>query len=80
MIDCHCHLADKAFDNDVELIIQRSKEAKVEGIVVVAEFFSDFDKIIELGDKNPNFIYPCLGIHPIQVTFFIFNYNFIIKV
>lgn len=67
MIDCHCHLADKAFIEDVDTVIQRSKNAGVEGIVVVAEFFSDFNNVLELGNKYPGFIYPCLGIHPIQV-------------
>jgi len=38
----------------------------VRGIIAVAEFQKDFQKIIELGKSYEGFIHPCLGLHPIQ--------------
>uniref|UniRef100_A0A915DVS7 Deoxyribonuclease TATDN3 n=1 Tax=Ditylenchus dipsaci TaxID=166011 RepID=A0A915DVS7_9BILA len=66
MIDCHSHLADPAFTEDIDEVLERAKQANVIGVVVVAEFLGDFDKIIGLHNKYPSYIHPCIGIHPIQ--------------
>jgi Tat protein secretion system quality control protein TatD with DNase activity len=37
------------------------------GAVVVAEFPFDFDRVLHLANQFPGFIFPCLGLHPVQV-------------
>lgn len=80
MIDCHCHLADKEFNKDIHNVIERSKNADIEAIVLVAEFYSDFKRILELTKLYENFIYPCFGIHPVQVRYTSVRYYFFRKI
>ncbi|KAJ6666917.1 hypothetical protein lerEdw1_018919 [Lerista edwardsae] len=54
-VDCHCHLAAPEFHG-----------ANVLALVVVAEHLGDFEKIIQLSERYPGFVYPCLGVHPVQ--------------
>uniref|UniRef100_A0A8C5RZI6 TatD DNase domain containing 3 n=1 Tax=Laticauda laticaudata TaxID=8630 RepID=A0A8C5RZI6_LATLA len=41
-------------------------QSGVLALVVVAEHSGDFTKIIQLSERYPGFIFPCLGIHPVQ--------------
>ncbi|XP_064602779.1 putative deoxyribonuclease TATDN3 [Liolophura sinensis] len=66
MIDCHCHIADPQFNEDVDDVIQKAREANVKGIVAVPEFPSDFINVIAIADRYPDIILPCLGLHPVQ--------------
>jgi len=66
MIDGHCHISAEEFDEDRGDILEDAKKANVRGIIAVAEFQKDFQKIIELGKSYEGFIHPCLGLHPIQ--------------
>lgn len=70
MIDCHCHLADKIFEKDIHNVIEDSKKQGVEAVVIVSEFYSDFKRILELTELYKNFVFPCFGIHPVQVLLF----------
>ncbi|CAK5096767.1 unnamed protein product [Meloidogyne enterolobii] len=67
MIDCHCHLADPSFNEDIGQVIERAKEAGVVQAIVVAEYPTDFPRILQLAKQFPDFIKPCLGVHPVQV-------------
>uniref|UniRef100_A0A914GSV8 Deoxyribonuclease TATDN3 n=1 Tax=Globodera rostochiensis TaxID=31243 RepID=A0A914GSV8_GLORO len=69
MIDCHCHLADKRFDEDISQVIERARQNGVNGALVVAEFADDFERILALAQQFPDFILPCLGMHPVQRGF-----------
>uniref|UniRef100_A0A1I7ZEI8 Deoxyribonuclease TATDN3 n=1 Tax=Steinernema glaseri TaxID=37863 RepID=A0A1I7ZEI8_9BILA len=66
MIDCHCHLADPQFDNDIDDVILRAQNSGVRGAIVCAEFLDQFDRVLELSDKYPSFAFPAFGIHPVQ--------------
>ena len=69
MIDCHCHLADKEFESDISDVIERAKNEGVIAAVVVPEFLSDFERVLNLSDLFKDFIFPCFGIHPVQGNF-----------
>ncbi|XP_029650993.2 putative deoxyribonuclease TATDN3 isoform X2 [Octopus sinensis] len=65
-IDAHCHLADSQFTNDIESVIERALKAGVKSALCVAIGHSDFEKIISLNKRFPDFVVPCLGVHPVQ--------------
>ncbi|KAI3414251.1 putative deoxyribonuclease tatdn3 [Globodera pallida] len=69
MIDCHCHLADKSFDEDIIQVIERARQNDVNAALVVAEFADDFERVLQLAQQFPDFIFPCLGMHPVQRGF-----------
>nr|XP_028580523.1 putative deoxyribonuclease TATDN3 isoform X3 [Podarcis muralis] len=47
---------------------KKQKKCKVLALVVVAEYREDFEKIIQLSERYPGFVFPCLGIHPVQCS------------
>ncbi|KAK5917460.1 hypothetical protein CgunFtcFv8_012348 [Champsocephalus gunnari] len=65
-VDCHCHLSSKDFDKDLEEVVESSKQAGLLAILAVAEHAGEFEKIMELSQRFPGFIFPCLGVHPVQ--------------
>lgn len=67
MIDCHCHITAKEFDKDRDDLLERARKAGVEGIVAVCEFPTDAEAVMKLSKKYKGFIYPCIGVHPVQL-------------
>ncbi|KAM4724572.1 putative deoxyribonuclease TATDN3 isoform 2-T2 [Anableps anableps] len=65
-VDCHCHISAGDFDKDVEEVIENSKKAGLLALLAVAEHAGEFTKIIELSQRFSGFIFPCLGVHPVQ--------------
>lgn len=65
-IDCHCHISSGDFDQDLAEVIESSKKAGLLGVLAVAEHSGEFEKIIELSQRFSGFIFPCLGVHPVQ--------------
>ncbi|XP_073682808.1 putative deoxyribonuclease TATDN3 isoform X2 [Garra rufa] len=65
-IDCHCHISAEDFDNDIDDVIQESKKAGLVALLAVAEHAGEFEKIIQLSQRFPGFVMPCLGVHPVQ--------------
>ncbi len=52
--------------NIIFLVIEKAQESGVIGSIMVAEYPSDFEKIMKLTERFPGFCYPCLGLHPVQ--------------
>lgn len=65
-IDCHCHISASDFDKDIDEVIEGSKKAGLVALLAVAEHAGEFAKVIELSQRFPGFIFPCLGVHPVQ--------------
>uniref|UniRef100_A0A915AG07 Deoxyribonuclease TATDN3 n=1 Tax=Parascaris univalens TaxID=6257 RepID=A0A915AG07_PARUN len=66
MIDCHCHLADEQFADDIDEVVDRARRAGVAATLVCSEFSEQFIDVINLSKGFPGFCFPCIGIHPIQ--------------
>ncbi|NXY89168.1 TATD3 deoxyribonuclease, partial [Alcedo cyanopectus] len=63
-VDCHCHLAAPCF---------RTRgggfcvpQAAVSALLVVSEQAGEFRSVLELSERFPGFVLPCLGVHPVQ--------------
>ncbi|KAH9509139.1 putative deoxyribonuclease tatdn3 [Bulinus truncatus] len=65
-VDVHTHLTDDLMIKDIDNVINRALQQKVLAALVVAENKADFQPVIDLHYRYPNFVLPCLGIHPIQ--------------
>ncbi|XP_075781285.1 deoxyribonuclease TATDN3 isoform X3 [Pelodiscus sinensis] len=65
-VDCHCHLAARDFERDIEDVLEEAKKAEVLALVAVTEHSGEFEKIIQLSERYPGFVLPCLGVHPVQ--------------
>lgn len=65
-IDCHAHISAKEFSEDLDVVIDKAKQAGVRAIVGVTEFKTEFIGMLELHERYPDFIAPCLGVHPVQ--------------
>ncbi len=63
LIDTHAHLAFKDFNEDIDEVIQRAKDAGVEKIINTACDLESCEKVFEMQEKYP-FLYPSLGLHP----------------
>lgn len=63
MIDVHCHLNFKAYDNDLEEVIKRAQDAGVEKIINTGTSIESSIKAVELAKKYES-LYAIVGIHP----------------
>jgi TatD DNase family protein len=65
IIDSHCHLDDRQFDEDREDAIARARAAGVETMLAIGtgEGPPDLEVAIRLADKH-EFIYATVGVHP----------------
>jgi len=63
MIDAHCHLNFKAFDEDYDAVIKRAFNAGVEIIINTGTSIESSQKAVELTQKYKN-LYAIVGIHP----------------
>ena len=67
MIDTHCHLDGEEFQDDLEAVIARAREAGVEAIGVPGIDLKSCNTIMELCHRYPSFCFPMLGLHPEEV-------------
>ncbi|XP_041907728.1 putative deoxyribonuclease TATDN3 isoform X3 [Corvus kubaryi] len=65
-VDCHCHLAAPCFQPDVAAVVRAAEQAAVSALVVVSEQAGEFRSVVELAERFPGFVLPCLGVHPVQ--------------
>lgn len=63
MIDAHCHLDDKKFDKDRDVVIEESKKT-LKAIINSSSSFESNAKNLKLADNS--FIYCTLGLDPVS--------------
>lgn len=63
MIDSHCHLEFKQFDEDRERVIEKAKD-RIKAVVNSAAEIDKSKDVIRLHRQHEDFIFPSLGIHP----------------
>ena len=66
MIDVHCHLEQKDYDQDRDSVIELCKQ-KLNAIVTCCASPDDFDLTMEMLEKYKNFVFATFSIHPIYV-------------
>jgi TatD DNase family protein len=63
IIDTHCHLNDKRFENDLEDVIQRAYDANVTGMIIPGADPKELPRAVEIAEQHKN-IYFAVGVHP----------------
>ena len=63
MIDSHCHLDHEPLSNNLEAIIQRSKDVGITKLLTISTSLKSFQNVKELIQKD-EMIYGSFGIHP----------------
>ena len=67
MIDTHCHLYLEDFDNDINEIIARATQEKVERFYLPAINSNHHKQMIDLEDSFPGKCFAMMGLHPCYV-------------
>jgi TatD DNase family protein len=63
IVDTHAHLADPAFEGDLEAVLDRARQAGVEAVVAVSEDYEDAERVLALARSHP-MLRPALGLYP----------------
>ncbi len=63
MIDVHCHLEQKDYDEDRDEIIEKCKK-ELKAVITSCAHPRDFDLTMQLVEKHKNFVFASCGIHP----------------
>lgn len=63
MIDCHCHLEQKEYNQEREQIIEQCKR-ELRALITCCAHPKDFELTLELVNKYRGFIFCTLSIHP----------------
>lgn len=63
MVDAHCHLNFKAFEKDLDEVIDKAKSLGVDNIVVVGADLESSRKAVEIANNYEN-VCAVVGIHP----------------
>ena len=66
IVDSHCHLDFKDFNNDLETVVDNAKKAKVKHMLSISVNLEDFEKVYKVASTFDN-IYCTTGIHPNNV-------------
>lgn len=67
LIDTHCHIESEQFEEDIEAVLQRSKDAGVQRIYLPNVDVPSLPSVLEMADRYPDYIFPMMGIHPTEI-------------
>jgi len=63
MIDCHCHIEQKDYNEDRDEVIEKCmKELKC--VISSCAHYNDIQLTLDLIKKYPNFVFTCFSLHP----------------
>lgn len=74
LIDTHCHLNFKAFDGQVDRIVERAAGAGVERIVVPGTDYETSKKALDIAYEFRN-VYAAVGVHPHHIYSYLTKSN-----
>ena len=77
MIDSHCHLDHEPLINDLENVINRSKENGVEKLLTISTTTKSYKNILKITNIDP-IIFGTIGIHPHDSESDIMSLDFLI--
>ncbi|MFC1516269.1 TatD family hydrolase [Thermodesulfobacteriota bacterium] len=63
LFDSHCHLEDRAYDRDIDSVVQRMREAGVAAAMIIGVTRQRSVKAVSLAESLPG-CYASVGIHP----------------
>jgi len=66
LVDTHCHLDMEVFNNDLEAVLDRARQHRVDTIITIGIDLPSSQKAIELAQKYPA-VWASAGIHPHDV-------------
>ena len=69
IIDTHIHLDDKRYDEDLDEVLIRAREAGVKRFIIPGADPSTLDRAIEIAEGNKD-IYFAVGVHPYDMQSF----------
>lgn len=61
LVDCHAHLAEVS---DLDLELQKAREANVQAIVAVGTDGASNELVRQISEKYRGYVFPALGLHP----------------
>lgn len=64
LTDCHAHLCDGSFADDLGEVLARAAEAGVGAVVAVGETRADAERNLELAETYPGVVRPTAGLYP----------------
>ena len=65
IVDCHAHLSDGGFDEDISDLMADLQRENI-FVVAVGMDYTDFQKVIDISNVNHSCVGFGLGLHPIQ--------------
>jgi TatD DNase family protein len=63
-VDSHVHLADPAFDDDRDRVIQRARQTGARALLCIGESIAAAERAAAVAARHPQFIYFTAGVHP----------------
>jgi TatD DNase family protein len=69
-VDSHAHLADPAFDDDRERVIERARDAGAAAIVSIGESLGAAERAERIATMHPRFVFWTAGVHPHDASAF----------
>ncbi len=64
LVDCHCHLEDETFDQDLDQVIERAKRAGLVAIVTSPIRPEHVEKALSIMERYKGLVYVSLGLEP----------------
>ncbi|MCX6742452.1 MAG: TatD family hydrolase [Candidatus Pacearchaeota archaeon] len=67
MIDAHCHLEQKEYDQDLDKVIKKCKDFGIKAIISNCAHPKDFEKAKKISQDYKDFVFLVGGVHPAEV-------------